>query len=530
MADENQALGEGQATDVEQQNDVDKPDDAAKLKEAIIVETEDVGVLRKKLTITIPSETLAERRDDQFTELKRDSVVPGFRKGHAPLKLVEKRFGAEVGDQILSQIVGGSFLAAVEKEGLKTLGDPLIWVDMPVETADGGRRKELTERLVPIDVALEHMELPDDGAMTFSCEVELRPEFELPNLDGIAVEKPKVEIAKEDVQAEIDRICSIRGRYAPVEGAIEVDDLVVADVRLEIKGDVVKDEHNVSLAARPQRIDGISLENLGDDLNGKKAGDVVTITATVGDDHEHLDYRGETATFTITVQDVKRLELPPLDAELIESLGFDSEDELRAQVQASLESRLESVIQRGMRGQIGKYLIDNITIEVPAGLTQRQTDRLVDRRMVELYQRGMSEQMIHKQLDELRTRASEDAASELKLFFIMEKIAEEMEIEVGDDEMNGEIARIAVQQGKRFDRVRDELSKGDGLTALYLQIRDDKILDELLAKAVVTEIEGPKKKKPAAKKKAAPSTKKSASKTAESEKPESSAKKKKKTD
>ena len=157
-----------------------------------------------------------------------------------------------------------------------------------------------------------------------------------------------------------------------------------------------------------------------------------------------------------------------------------------------------------MRGQIGKYLLENTDVEVPPGLTQRQTDRLVMRRMVDMYQQGLPEQAVQKNLDELRARAGEDAVSELKLFFIMEKIAEQMEIDVGDDELNGEIARIARQQGKRFDRVRDELAKGDGLRALYLQLRDDKILDELLLKAVVTEVERPKKeaRKTSTKKKA----------------------------
>lgn len=499
MVDDNPAVDEEQVAEQEQPVDEEKTEEqkadeaAAKLKEAISVETEEVGTLRRKLTITIPRETLDERLGDQFTELKRDSVVPGFRKGRAPLKLIEKRFGSEVGDQLVTQLVSSGYLAAVEKEDLKTLGDPLIWVDAPVEAEGGARRSEETaEQLLPIDKALLHMELPTEGPMSFSCEVELRPEFELPELEGIPIEKPKVKFTDDDVQNEVDRLRSMRGQHVPVEDAVQIDDLVVADVTMTIDGNVVREEQNVPLAARAQRLEGIALEGLGEALEGKKAGETVHLEAKIDDDHEKLEYRDKTAKFTLLIQDIKRLELPPVDEDFLESLGFDSEGDLREHIRWNLEKGLESLIQRGMRGQIGKYLLEKTEIDVPIGLSKRQTDRLVARRMIELYQRGTPEQAIQKQLDELRTRAGQDAVSELKLFFVMEKIAEQMEIDVADDEMNGEIARIAQQQGKRFDRVRDELAKDNGLTALYLQLRDNKILDALLDKAVVTEIERPK--------------------------------------
>ena len=149
-------------------------------------------------------------------------------------------------------------------------------------------------------------------------------------------------------------------------------------------------------------------------------------------------------------------------------------------------------------------------MELPAGLSQRQTERAVARRRVELSRKGVSDQEVEKHLDELWTRADEDSVKELKLFFIMEKIADEMEVEIPDEQLNGAIAAIAAQQGKRFDRVRDELSKGEGLMALYLRLRDDKILDQLLQDAVVTEVEGPKKKTAKKTKKKASAKKKTA--------------------
>ncbi|MEE9294071.1 MAG: trigger factor [Phycisphaerae bacterium] len=487
MTDEQAGLEDEQTAVDDADQASEEPDEAAKLKEAIEVSTEDVGTLRKKLTITIPRDAIDERLDEQYSELKRDSIVPGFRKGHAPLKLIQKRFGHDVGDQLISKLVSAGYLAAIEKAELKPIGDPLIWAR--------GKDQDEGEKLVSIEKALEVMELPDEESLTFACEIELRPEFEFPELEGIKVDKPKVEITDEDVDAEIKRYQSMRGQYVPLTGGtIEEDDLIIADMTMRVDGKVVKEEKNASFAARGQVIEGVVIENLGDALIGTSSGDTVTAEADVGDDHENLDYRGKKAAFEIAIKDVKRLEVPALDQQFIEVLGFDSKEELRSHLRYTLESYLSTVVQRGMRGQIGKYLLENCEMELPTGLSQRQTERVVARRKVELWQRGVPDQEVEKHMDELRSKAGEDTVKELKLFFIMEKVAEQMEIEVLDEELNGAIAGIAARQGKRFDRVRDELSKGEGLMALYLQLRDDKILDALLQKAVITEIEGPKKK------------------------------------
>lgn len=468
---------------------------AEKLREAIGVEMEEVGTLRKKLTITVPREILDERLDEQYSELKREAIVPGFRRGRAPLKLIEKRFGEEVGDQLLGQLVSSAFLAATEKVEIKPLGDPSVWVNAPTAAIEGSRRnREKTAQLLRITDALEHMELPATGAMTFSCEVEIRPEFTLPELKGIPVRRPRLEIGDDDIEVQIDRMRARRGQFAPVEDAIRIDDLVVADVTQTIDGETVKEAKNVTLAARGQQVDGVALPDLGDALSGKRSGATVRVAATIGDEHSNLGYRGKTSEFVFVIHDVKRLELPEVDAAFLESIGVDSQAELREQVRIALEGQLDSVIQRGMRGQIGEYLLEKTELDVPAGVSQRQTERHVARRMIDMYREGVPEDEIRKRVDKLRTQAGVDAVTELKLFFIMEKIADEMELDVADDEMNGAIARIAAEHGKRFDRVRDDLAKGDGLTALYLRMRDDKILDELLKTAVITEIEGPKKR------------------------------------
>ncbi len=481
----------------------------AKLKEAILVEQEDLGSLRRKLTVTIPQETLDERRSEQFAELKRDSTVPGFRKGHAPLRLVEKRFASDVGEQLKSQLIGSGYLAAVEKEDLKPLGDPLFWVKVQEERIgdDEKPRNVETEKLLPIDQAVDNMTLPQKGPLTFSCELELKPEFELPKLEEIPVDRPAVTIVDDDVDTEVNRMRMMRGTFQPVEeGTIKPDDMLYADMKMSVDGETIASEENTDLAARDLRVKGVPLVGFGDAVKDKKVDATVTFDAPVPDDHENIDIRGKTAHFEFTIREIKRLELPPIDEEFLSTIGFKNEDELRLAVRSSLESRLDATVQRVMREQVGEYLIDSTKLDIPTGLSQRQTDRSVARRRIAMYQAGVPEAEIEKQMDELRTKVHDQAVRDLKLFFILEKIADDREIKVSEEQVNGAIAQIAQQSNRRFDRVRDDLSKGDGLATLYYQLRDQQVLEALLTGAKITEIEGPQKKRPAttAKKTASP--------------------------
>lgn len=469
----------------------------AELKEAIKVKRETIGSLRLKLTVEVPRDTVDHRMGKQFAELKREALIPGFRKGHAPLRLVEKRFGGEVGDQLKSQLLSNGYLAAVEKESLKPLGDPMFWIKAKEERVgeDKKPRTVEVEKLVPFDQALDHVVLPKEGSMNFSCEVELKPEFELPSLEKIPVERPTVSIDDEDVDQEIRRLLMRRGTFQPVEGGkVQADDMLYVKMKMTAGDEVLHSEDNFDIAARDIRIKGVPLIGLSKALVGKKLEDEVTFEAPIPDDHERADLRGKKAKFEFTIREIKRLELPELDAELLSEIGFENEAELRDAIRDTLESELHRTIKSKMYDQVGDYLLKSTKVEIPEGLSQRQSDRAVARRMIEMLQMGVPPAELEKAQDELRAKAKDQAIRDLKLYFILEKIAESREIEVKEEEINGAIAQIAQRSGKRFDRVRDELTKGDGLHTLYWQLRDQKVLDEILENADVKEVEGPKKK------------------------------------
>lgn len=467
----------------EEEGEEEDPKEA--MKKVIAVDVVDAGVLRKALTVTVPEEKLREELDKDYKELISEAIVPGFRRGRAPRRLVEKRFGSDVGEQVQTRVVSNAYLAAIDKEDLKVLGDPLLWVEVKDKKA---KEEEGKEQLVDMPTALRHMKLPDEGELTFRCEVEVKPEFELPQLDGVEVEKPKLEVTDEDVTVQIDRYRAQLGNWAPVpDGQVEIDDLLVCDMKMTSDGKEVKAQENIQLAARAQVVEGVTLEDLGEKFEGAKAGDTRTFEGPLPDDYEVEDLRGKQAEFALTINDIKRLNLPPLDEAYLSTLGFDSEEEYRSSVKQQMESRLGQEVRRGMRNQVRKYLLDNTQLDLPEGLSSRQTERAVMRRMIELQRQGVPQAEIEKHADELRTGAREQAVAELKLHFVLEQIAEKLDIDVTEEEINGAIAAIARTYNRRFDRVRDELAKNNGIDSLYLEIRDEKCIDGILEKAKITE-------------------------------------------
>lgn len=477
-------IEEGDEEEGEAQSEEKKDTLAEKLKERVEVQTEDVGTLRKKLTVTVPRDLIDEQKNEQFGELKRDAVVPGFRKGRAPRRLLEKRFGSEVSETLVQQLVTNGYMAAVEKIDLKTLGDPLVWAREKNAEADS---------LMDVQKALDLIELPEEGPLSFSCEVEVRPEFELPELEGIPIEKPVITISDEDVTKQLERLRMYRGHYEPMpDQAIEPDDMVYADVKISAGEAVLHEQSNVRLAARGQIVEGVRLPNLGEVLAGAKVGETRTTTGTLPDDYEKAELRGQEAGIEFKIREIHRLKLPELNEELAQGMGFESLDDLRKFVREDMESRIGYEIGRGLRGQIQKHLLEKVNFDLPERLSNRQINQVVVRRMMELYNQGVPQEEVARRMDELKTSAQQDAVHSMKLAFIMEKLAEKIEVDVTEGEMNTSIAEIARRQGRRFDRVRDDLIREGGATSIYLGLRDEKILDQLVAKANVTETAPPK--------------------------------------
>ncbi len=426
------------------------------------VSVEDCGTLKKKVTVTVPRARIDAKMDEMFGELGSTAQVPGFRIGRAPRRLIEKRFGREVGQDVRRAIIGESLGDAIEKSELKVLGEP--------------------------DLDLEAIELPDAGDMEFSFEVEIAPQFDLPEIKGIELARPVIEITDERVDEALQQWREAQAKYEPTEDAAAEADTVTADAT--ISGDGLEEFKSPGLTLRvaPGQIEGLPLVDLGKELTGKKAGDTVTLTVKVPEAHPNESWRGKELTVAVHISQVNRRVLPELNDQFASVYGFDSLEKFRAEMRHNMEARIENEQRQALRDQVCKYLLDGTKLDVPEGAVARHTAGVLRRRYVDLLQRGVPREKIDENLTELQAAAGQQATQEMKLSFILDKICEEQDIQVSEEEINSRIAEMASAYNRRPDRLRQELAADGSLEQVSISLKEQKALDKLMAEANVKEV------------------------------------------
>ena len=435
----------------------------------IDVSVEETGTLRKRVTVKIPRGRIEAKYDEMFGQLGRTAQVPGFRIGRAPRKLIEKRFGKEVSQDVRNAVIGESLGDAVEKTELKTVGEP--------------------------DLDLEKIELPESGDLEYSFEVEITPQFDLPDIRGIEVEKRIFKVNDKRIDEYIEQLRLDRATFDKTDAAAAEGDIVLAGARISAEGVEPLERPGLTLRVAPAQIEGLPLVDLDKELTGKKAGDTVSMTMKAPAAHPNESWREKELTIELTLSEVRRRNLPKVDKKLASQLGFDSLRELRNSVAKGMTSRLEAETQRAMREQVSRSLLDKTDFDLPEGLVNRQTANVLRRSEVDMMLRGMPREQINRRLTELQAQAAEQAQRILKLSFILGKIAEDQKIQVGDDEVNARISRMASASGRRPERLRQELAQDGSLEQVRISLSEDKVLDNILADAKIVEKadEGPKK-------------------------------------
>lgn len=428
------------------------------------VKIEDAGPGTKRVTVDVPQDRINAKLQESFKELRSQAALPGFRPGHAPAKLIEKKFASDVRDQVRRQLISESYEQAVSSKDIKVLGEP--------EFADP-----------------DAIKLPDAGGMSYSFTVEIQPEFTLPDVSNLKVKKPKVEVTDANVEQAMTNLKEQQGTLVPVEGrGVEAGDFLLADVHVKLDGNVIAHQHDAQLVARAGRIGGIQIEDLADKVAGLKEGETKTFTVKAPEDHPNESVRGKDVEIEVKLKSLKKLEPAVIDQDFLDSLGFQNEAELRDALREQLVERINYDVAQAQRTQVHQFLMDNTQLDVPAKLSSRQTQRVVQRRAVDLMMRGLPQEQIQANIQAISGGADAEAARELKLFFILQKVAEDNNVDVDESELNGRIAVLAAQRGERPEKLKQQMAKDGSLANLYVTMREQKAVDKLLEKAQVEEV------------------------------------------
>jgi trigger factor len=506
--DNSEQATEEQSVDNAEQQTEEKPaaeEESPKPKNTVTID--EAGPCKKKVSIEIPEEAIKIATDEQYKNLRKEALLPGFRKGRAPRRLLEKRFGKDTTEQVKLTLLAEASESALTDSKLDTLGEP--------------------------DIDFEKIEMPAEGSLKFDFEIEVRPEFELPELEGISVTKTKLEVTDEQIDREIERLQRWSGVWTPrKDGAVEPEDQIIADALIKAEG--IEEQQkldNIEIHVRQNGFVGeVPVEKLDELLTGAKCGETKQINIDVPKTYFREEYRGKKVEISIDIKDIKWLKPAELDQAFLARLGMEDENELREKTQDTLHSRLEAQVRTDMSEQIYQYLHDNTNIELPLDIVAQQATSLLQRQYQNLMMRGLPREQLNEQLEQLQAGSEEQAKKQLKTFFIMDKIADKLDIKVDDEEVNGHIAQIAIQRGQRPEKMREDMERNGSLAQFTLEVRQNKCIEKLLETAKITEKKPEKKAKKAKKAKKEPkkSAKKTTAKTAKKAEPKKKTPKKSK--
>ncbi len=419
------------------------------------VHIDNSGPCRKHVRVRIPRTDLSHFHGEALGEFSEQADVPGFRKGHAPAKLIEKRFRKELDGEVKQRILMRSLQQVADDHKLDPIDEP----DLDVET----------------------LKIPEEGDFEFEFDVEVRPEFDLPDYKGLQIRRPVREVTDKDVDAYLEQFLSQHGQLVPHEEAAAAGDFVVLEATFTHNGEKLKSADELIVQIKPKlRFHDAELAGFDKLMKGVKAGDTRDARLIVSQEAESIEMRGETVEAQFAVQDVKRLRLPELDKEFLNRLGVETESELREEVRRILERQVTFEQRQSARAQVLEKITESAKWELPEKLVLKQVENALRRQILEMQQAGYTRQQILAKENELRQQAVTSTRQALKEHFVLDKIATNEKIEVDPDDIDTEVRLMALQQGESPRRLYARMIKSGMIENLEAQIRERKAIDHIL--------------------------------------------------
>ncbi|HVF57952.1 MAG TPA: trigger factor [Pyrinomonadaceae bacterium] len=428
----------------------------------------DVSPTRKELKIEIAAEDVRAEYDRVSDQYAQQAAVPGFRKGHATRAVVRTRYKNEIRSEVLQRLVPDAINQAITEGGLQVLGEP--------------------------DVHLENEGLDKFGQEPISlhAHVEVMPEVVLGEYKGIEGARRVRPVTDETVERMISDLREASASLQPVEDrAAEVGDTVTVDFQGRYIDPPEDEDINVEAVDVVLGGEGV-LQEFTDNLKGMRPDEAKTFTVKYPSDFNAKGLAGKEIEYTATVASVRRKEMPAMDDEWARSLGeeeIDTVEKLRARVRENLSERAKFESEHRLRDEILGKLIDRHEFEVPETLVEYQTNQLLQSTVRDMMQRGMNPRDGDINWESLREMMKVRADEDLRGSMLLDRIADEENIEVTDEEIEAEIARVAEGSRQTVEQVRAALTKQGGERSIADRLRNRKALDLLVENANVRDEE-----------------------------------------
>jgi trigger factor len=472
MTDEKN-LEETPSTPQEQEQDTATATATPPIKLQQNVEIREVGPCKKHIKVTVERKDIDDRFGEKISELVADANVSGFRPGKAPRRIIERRFHKEVADQVKSEVLLASLQQLAEDYDIAPLSAP--------------------------DIDPINIELPRQGPLVYEFEVEVRPQFDLPNYKGLKIRRPIHTFTDEEAEQEERRLLTPYGQIVPKpDGDAQLGDVLVVDAVIRHGDRDIGKLSEATMRVNKQLAfkDGVA-EHFAEQVKGAKIGDTREVDITLSSAAADATLRGATVKGLLTIKDVKTVVLPELTHEFLHNFGVHSPEQLRELIQVVLQRRLEYQQRQSARRQVLEQIAAASSWELPPDLLRRQAHKAMARRIMEMRADGISDEEIQGRRRLLEQDILQSTALALKEHFVLQKLAEVEKIDVNDDDLNEEIERIAEQDGESPRRVRARLEREDLMDALAAEMIERKALDLILNSAEYEDVPLGKEDQPA---------------------------------
>jgi len=433
------------------------------------VEFKEVGPCKKHIKVSVDRVAIEDRLNEKYSELAKNEgggvAVAGFRPGKAPRKIIEKRFKKDVTDQVKAEVLLASLEQLADEHDVAPLSAP--------------------------NIDPSKIEIPDQGPLVYEFEVEVRPQFDLPNYKGLKLKRPIQVFSEADIDHELRRLLEPYGQRIPKpvaegksEPETEVGDYLTVDIVTRAGDREISSIKEVVIRVEPRLAfkDGIA-EKFGEQVKGAKPGDKRTVDIALSDFVADTSLRNQTVQAAIEIKDIKTVQLPEVTHELCHAFGVHSEPQLREFVKVLLERRLQYQQRQAARRQVLAHIAEASKWELPNDLLMRQARSALNRKLMEMRGAGMNDQEIEGQLRMLQKDILVSTALSLKEHFVMQKIAEVEKLDVNRDDIDDEIERLAAQYDEPARRVRARLEREDMMDALATELIERKALSLVLESA-----------------------------------------------
>jgi len=431
------------------------------------IEIEEVGPCKKLLKFEIPKETIDDEWQKQLKEVARMAKVPGFRKGKAPRKLLEKNYGDKIMDDVKRAVVSGSYQQAIEENKLSPIGDP--------------------------DIGNFDLEL--GKPLKFEITLEVLPTFELGDYKGMKLQRKPVSVTDEDIDKALETISKQKAQLAIVKtGKVKVEDFIICDCEVGINDEVVWSDQELEVMVSGSHVADINVPDLKDRLVGVKSGDKVSADVELGDSFSVEQHRNKSAKMEISIKEIKRPKSPKIDDELAKQVGYETLGELKEFMSKRLEMEKKRMAEGEMQEQISSKLIEMADFEMPEDMIKHHTNERLHKYQLDLVNKGTPQEEIEKHTEDMKSASEESVVRDFKMSLVLEHIAEKERIFVTEDDVNRRISEMAGMYGLDAAGMKKQLEKMNSMSNLRHQLRESKTLNLLMKEANIEEVKEEVKK------------------------------------